>query len=309
MDSGDLIYFAAVAKIGSITKAALLLDTVQSNVTQRIRRLEQELGVPLFHRHGRGVTLTVAGTQLLPYASRIDHMMEEARRVIVNEMTPGGVLRIGSMETTAALRLPGVLVDYATQFPLVDISLQTGTTQSLIEDVLERKIEAALVAGPVDHVDLTSEVVATEELVVITAPWFPNTTQTYAGWVLSQKEMKIAVFRNGCLYRERLEFALIRHGVANIRKMELGTLDGLMGCVRAGIAVSMLPRAVVEPYAEQGQIAIHELPKNQSAVDTVIIRRRDAYTSSALTCFIDKLHQHNRPKDCSTLDAVQGVVH
>jgi DNA-binding transcriptional LysR family regulator len=309
MDSGDLIYFAAVAKIGSITKAALLLDTVQSNVTQRIRRLEQELGVPLFHRHGRGVTLTAAGTQLLPYASRIDHMMEEARRVIVNEMTPGGALSIGSMETTAALRLPDVLVDYATEYPLVDICLQTGTTQSLIDDVLERRIEAALVGGPVDHVDLTGEVVATEELVVVTAPWYPNSTESHAGWVLSQKEVKIAVFRNGCLYRERLEFALIRHGVANIRKMELGTLDGLLGCVRAGIAVSMLPRAVVEPYANQGQVAIHKLPKNQGEVDTILIRRRDAYTSSALNCFVEKLRQHHRPDGHLLVTEIQEIVH
>ncbi|HEY0286251.1 MAG TPA: LysR family transcriptional regulator [Pseudomonas sp.] len=304
-----MVYFAAVAKIGSITKAALLLDTVQSNVTQRIRRLEQELGVPLFHRHGRGVTLTVAGTQLLPYASRIDHMMEEARRVIVNEMSPGGALRIGSMETTAALRLPDVLVDYATQYPLVDISLQTGTTQSLIEDVLERRVEAALVAGPVDHIDLASEIIASEELVVVTAPWYPNSTRTHAGWVLSQKEVKIAVFRNGCMYREKLEFALIRHGVASIRKMELGTLEGLLGCVRAGIAVSMLPRAVVESYANKGQVAVHELPNNQGAVDTVLIRRRDAYRSSALNCFTETLRQHNQIKDVAAGNPTQNIVH
>jgi DNA-binding transcriptional LysR family regulator len=80
MDAGDLAVFAAAAKAGRITKAAETLHTVQSNVTQRIRRLELELGVPLFNRHSRGVTLTSAGVQLLPYAERINRLLSEAKQ-------------------------------------------------------------------------------------------------------------------------------------------------------------------------------------------------------------------------------------
>ena len=65
MDAGGLVVFAAVARAGVITKAAQSLNTVQTNVTKRIRLLEAELGVPLFHRHSRGVRLTSAGAQLL----------------------------------------------------------------------------------------------------------------------------------------------------------------------------------------------------------------------------------------------------
>jgi DNA-binding transcriptional LysR family regulator len=289
MDSGDLVFFAAVAKFGSISKAASLLDTVQSNVTQRIRRLENELGVPLFYRHGRGVTLTPAGVQLLPYASQIDQMMDEARRVIANDASPVGQLRIGSMETTAAIRMPDVLVNYAAEYPNVDLSFQTGTTQGLIEDVKERRLEAALVAGPVDDIDLVSEAMLTEELVMVTAPWFVRPIDNRPAWVTSPTEVKIVVFRNGCAYRERLEGLLIRQGVRSIKRMEIGTLEGLLGCVRAGIAISLLPRAVVEPWARADKITMHPLAKGQGLIDTVLVRRRDGFVSTALNCFVEKL--------------------
>ncbi|GAB7538304.1 LysR family transcriptional regulator [Burkholderia sp. 3C] len=305
MDSGDLIYFAAVARTGSITKAALFLDTVQSNVTQRIRRLEDELGVPLFHRHGRGVSLTPAGSQLLPYASQIDHMMTEARRAIESDSVPGGILRVGSMETTAAVRLPEVLVEYATDYPRVDISFSTGTTQSLIDDVLERRLDGALVCAPVDHVDLVADAVVTEELVVVTAPWarYPQSPHLPV-WAESRGELKIAIFRHGCAYRARLERQLIRRGVTSIKRMELGTLDGILGCVRAGIAISLLPRSVVEPLAAAGKLAIHALAPEDSHVETVLVRRRDAFVSLALSRFVDKLREHMPERPARAEEAI-----
>ncbi|MBB2926984.1 LysR family transcriptional regulator [Paraburkholderia silvatlantica] len=298
MDSGDLIYFTAVARMGSITKAALFLDTVQSNVTQRIRRLEEELSVSLFHRHGRGVTLTPAGAQLLPYASQIDHMMAEAKRSIASNSVPGGVLRIGSMETTAAVRLPEVLVEYATEFPRVDISFGTGTSQSLILDVLERRLEAALVCAPVDHIDLLAESILCEELVVVTAPWIRHSRDgCRPAWAEFRGDAKIAIFRHGCAYRERLERLLIRRGITSIRRMELGTLDGLLGCVRAGIAISLLPRSVVAPLAKDGKLAVHALTDDEGQAQTLLVRRRDVAVSLALNCFVEKLRACFRSTD------------
>lgn len=294
MDSADLQFFATVARVGSISKAAVRLDTVQSNVTQRIRRLEAELGIPLFHRHGRGVTLTPAGVQLLPYANQIDQMLDEARRVILDDATPTGQLRIGSMETTAAFRLPPLLVDYSGHFPAVDLSLNTGTTRSLIDDVLERRMDLAFVAGPVEHEELIAEAVLTEELVIVTAPWVRRVEDRPA-WLPSTANVKIAIFRNGCAYRERLEAQLIQNGVHAIQRMELGTLDGILGCVQAGLAITLLPVAIVETLVQTGKVAVHRLKSNQGLVDTVLIRRRDAYVTTALSSFMAKAREHSAP--------------
>ena len=82
MDRADLRIFEAVARLGGMSRAAAELNTVQSNVTARIRLLEEELGAPLFERHSRGVTLTAAGRRLLPYAASARQLFEEARRAV-----------------------------------------------------------------------------------------------------------------------------------------------------------------------------------------------------------------------------------
>src|SRR6516165_5817545 len=101
MDIADLKIFETVARLGGMNRAAAELNTVQSNVTARIRLMEEELGAPLFERHARGVTLTGAGQRLLPYATRMRRLMDEARLAFSDTGVPKGALLIGSLETTA----------------------------------------------------------------------------------------------------------------------------------------------------------------------------------------------------------------
>lgn len=148
MDSADLRIFEAVARTGGIGRAALELHTVQSNVTARIRLLEEELGLPLFLRHSRGVTLTLAGRRLLPYAERIRDLLAQARRAVAETGVPQGPLLLGSLETAAALRLPRILASYAQAYPAVDLTLVTGTSAELIEQVLQGRLDARWSPGP-----------------------------------------------------------------------------------------------------------------------------------------------------------------
>ncbi|HEX7969590.1 MAG TPA: LysR family transcriptional regulator [Stellaceae bacterium] len=284
MHAGDLAVFAAVAQAGAITRAAAQLNTVQSNVTQRIRLLEAELGVPLFHRHSRGVTLTPAGSQLLPYAERIGRLMAEARQAAADGPTPRGRIAIGALETATALRLPPVLAAYAAACPEVDIEIGTGTSAALVDAVLERRIEAAFVAGPVDHPDLVTAPLLEEELVMVTAPSVGTLEELAA---TRSDRLKIIVFRAGCTYRTRLEGLLASRGVVGARRLEFGTLDGIIGCVAAGIGVTLLPRAVVAKAAGEQRVALHALPPAEARVATVLVRRRDAFVSTALSRFID----------------------
>src|SRR5690348_13948830 len=117
MDAADLRMFEAVARTGGMGRAASELNTVQSNVTTRIRLLEEELGAPLFVRHSRGVSLTPAGRRLLPYAERMRDLLAQARRAVSEDGTPQGPLLLGSLETAAALRLPRILAAYARAYP------------------------------------------------------------------------------------------------------------------------------------------------------------------------------------------------
>jgi LysR family transcriptional regulator, cell division regulator len=281
MDAGDLRVFEAVAQLGAMNRAAEELHTVQSNVTARIRQIEAELGTALFERTSRGVVPTAAGRRLLPYAERVRQLLAEARRAVKDDGDPAGTLALGSLETTAGLRLPPLLAQYAAAYPAVDLSLVTGTTAALVKDVLDHRLEGAFVCGPVEHNDLVEEQIFREELVAVTSPRIPSLDELFG-----ERDLKIIVFRIGCSYRQRLEAILAERGLIVTRSLEFGTIDGILGCVAAGIGVSLLPRAIVAEAAREGRIAVHALPPSQAQVDTVFVRRRDAYLSSALRAFL-----------------------
>lgn len=116
MDLAALAIFRAVVHENGVTRAAAKLNRVQSNVTTRIKQLEEELGAPLFVRDGRRLVLTPAGETLLPYAERLLALADEARHA-VREDRPHGRLRLGAMESTAASRLPPVLARYHQTWP------------------------------------------------------------------------------------------------------------------------------------------------------------------------------------------------
>lgn len=281
MDAADLKFFAAVVKAGGMNRAASELNTVQSNVTARVRALEEELGVILFHRGRTGVTPTAAGQRLLPYATKVTHLLDEARRAVKDDGKPRGLLTIGSLETCAALRLSPILAEYSTTYPDVDLVLRSGTTPELIEQVLGHILDGAFVCGPVNHQDLVEEVFFREELAVLT----PRTIRSLDD--LARKgNVKIIVLRQGCSYRQILENILIRRGVVGIRHIEFGTLEAIYCSVRAGLGITMLPKSLIGSIWCDNGVNVHEVPKADSHVTTVFVHRQDALISSALKEFL-----------------------
>lgn len=286
MDAADLRVFEAVARLGGMNRAAAELATVQSNVTTRIRLLEEMLGTLLFVRHSRGVSLTPAGQRLLPYAAKVAQLLVDARRAVEDEGEPAGQLVIGSLETTAGMRLSPVLAAFAATYPAVDLVLRTGTTCELIDAVLDHRLEGAFVCGPVAHPELAAETVFREELVVLTAPGSGAFDRQ-----IRRADLKLIVLRAGCSYRQRLEEILTRRGVVGLRRLEFGTLEAIFGCVAAGLGITLLPRGLIGPVLREGRVAVERLPPAEGQVETVFIRRHDAFRSSALAAFLD----HARP--------------
>jgi DNA-binding transcriptional LysR family regulator len=285
MEFSDLNLFATVARHGNITKAAQRLNTVQSNVTTRLRLLEQELGVPLFQRHHQGVTLTRAGHDLLPFAQQAEALLQKARDTVSNNGRPHGTLRLGSMETTAAARLPSLLKAYAPSHRNVDIAVETGTTRNLIQAVLEYRLDGAFVAGPAEHDDLLATLSFVEELGLVSAPRYRSLETALREGTIH----KLFVFRVGCSYRQRLERFLGERGITLINQLEFGTLEGILGCVSAGLGVTMLPLSVVEPYVRRKEVAFHRISPEDARSETVFITRRDTLRSLALEDFLRTL--------------------
>jgi DNA-binding transcriptional LysR family regulator len=283
MELSDLVTFSTVARSGGITRAAAELNTVQSNVTQRVKALEAEIGAPLFERHSRGMTLTGAGRRLLPYAQRIAALSREAVLAARDDGEPKGPLAIGSMETTAAVRLPSLLARFHRRFPAVRLTVRTATTAELVAAVLDGALDGAFVAGPIDHAELAATTAFREELVLVTASRWKSLAALRAG--TPESGPTALVFRTGCTYRQRLEQIFAEFGWPSAARFEFGTLDGMIGCVAADIGVTLLPRAVVERHHQNGDIRIHALSAARSRVDTIFIQRRSAHQYSALQGF------------------------
>ena len=284
MNSIELGVFAAVAKAGSIGRAAERLNTVQSNVTQRVRALEDRLGVLLFHRSKRGVTLTTVGARLLPYATRVAELLEEARLVTRDEVVPCGEVRIGALETVAAFRLPPILGAYSALYPLVDVWVDTGPTEHLVDRVLRRELDGAFVSGPVAHAHLQAVEVFGEELVLVTSPRVSSVEDLRGDCRLAGKMIS---FRAGCSYRQRAEAFLAQEGLLGLPRMEMGTLDGMIGCVAAGVGFAVLPRGVVTDAEAAERVRVYALPVDIARTATVFVQRRDTFVTAALRCFLD----------------------
>ena len=269
MDLSDLRIFSAVVREGGVTRAAQRLHRVQSNVTTRIRQLEDDLEVPLFIREGKRLHLAPAGQILLDYADRLLALAEEARSA-VQDAEPRGVFRIGSLESTAAVRLPAVLTEFSRRHPGVTLELRTGNPRQLAAAILAGEIDAAFVAGLAADAQFDEIVAFEEEPVIVTRADHPPIGRK--GGV----PRTIIVFEHGCPHREILERWYAKRRVMPERTIELGSYHAMLGCVVAGMGAALLPRSVLGTFPESKRLAVHTLPRGENIAHTTLIWRKGA---------------------------------
>lgn len=270
MELSSLRLFTAVAEQGGVTRAAQALHCVQSNVSARLRQLEDELGTALFHRDRRQMIMTPAGRELLGYARRLTALADEAREA-VRGAAPSGQLRLGSMETTAAIRLPLPLADYHRRYPAVHLSLETGPTRMLIDQVCDYRLDAAFIAGPVSDPQLDGCRLWREELVLVT-----EAGHAPVGQAADLPAPTLLAFRAGCAYRERLEHWCRTEGVFPASILEFGSFQAILGCAAAGMGIALLPKTVVDAQRDMHlPLALHRLPSAVADAETWLVWRRD----------------------------------
>ena len=267
--------FQTVVEEGGILAASRKLNTVQSNVTGRIRRLEEELGAELFFRKGRGLELAPSGRVLLDYARRMLLLERQTATAVRQVGESVGELRIGAMETFAALHLPSALKAVRAEHPGLDLRVATDTTSTLIAKILDHKLDCAFVAGPVIHPELQFDELVTEELVQVHA----------AG--TDPVLLPLILFREGCAYRTRAIAWQRAQGHAVADAMEFGTLEGILGCVAVGLGWTLMPRRVAEQSSHAPDLVIETVPDEFSRVPTGMIYLREARAMAALKTLKD----------------------
>lgn len=262
MELQTLATFCCVVDEGGVLAASRKLHTVQSNVTGRIRRLEQELGTALFIRQGRGLVLTPAGRLLLQHARSLLQLERQASLAVRELADQGGELRIGTMETFAALHLPQLLSQLRQHHPKMTVTVTSQTTQALTEAVLRHELDCAFVGGPCEQAQLRATPVITEQLALVSSRDVPS-------------HRALILFRQGCAYRQRaLDWRAQQPG-DGYDIMEMGTLEGILGCVAHGLGVTLMPAAVVQQSRYANVLTCQPLLTALAEVPTLLIQHRN----------------------------------
>ena len=251
MEFSQLTMFKTVAEQGSIVRASELLHCVPSNITNRIKLLESELGVSLFIRKGRGLIISPSGVLFLTYTNKILSLCQEARRALEPSSMPSGILSVGAIESCATGRLPKLLSKFHQNYPSVQMQFSTGPWPQLLSDVVAHKLDCAVIAADNEHPDISRLEIYKEELVLIASPDMGDIKKPQD---LSGKN--IFMWPEGCPYRKSLEGWLDEHRVATVIT-SIASYGTILGCVSSGAGVSLVPKGFFEQFKSIGGICGH----------------------------------------------------
>ena len=275
LDLSALEIFRQVAREGSISRAAISLNRVQSNISTRVKQIEEQVGTQLFERGHRGMKLTPNGRVLLGYADELLNLSERAVDAVGNG-TPSGVLTIGTMESTAASRLPAILSRYHRCYPKVNVHVRTGTAGALLEQLMDSRVDVAFVAEPVEHDSLERIPVFEENLMLLS----PNSASGSGPGALSGKT--VIAFEEGCAYRRYLDQWLLETGAVSDRTISIGSYLGMFACISAGTGFGVAPKSVLDALAVGGNFDCSELGGRYARIRTMMVWRK-GYESSNLS--------------------------
>jgi DNA-binding transcriptional LysR family regulator len=269
MDLRALQIFKAVVDEGGVSRAAERLHCVQSNVSTRIRQLEDLLDTRLFERVGKRLTVTPRGVMLHGYAERLLELADEAKHAVKGGRTMHGELRIGVNSPTAAGQLPHALTDFHRSHPVIQLHVVAATTDSIVRDVLAQTLDVGLVVGPIHHAELLQTEISDDELVLLT-----DMTARNLRSARDMRNMMVIGLRNDREYRERMRRWMEEAAVPLSRSLELDTAQAVMSSVGAGLGMAIMPRTLVEKWGFTKQVRCHPLSEKFSRAKTVMIWRR-----------------------------------
>jgi DNA-binding transcriptional LysR family regulator len=290
MEVRQLQIFRTLAEELNFTRTAEKVNTVQSNVTAQIKALEEELGVPLFDRLGRRVTLTDAGRRFQPFAEQALVVMEQGQRAIRNGAEPSGPLRISSPESILTYRLPPVLRIFRRRFPHVELVFVPHIDDNFAAELDAGKIDLAInmCSTTPSNLSYKSCRLRTERIFLFGEPSHPLANRRtvkptdLAGQTLLLTEA-------GCGYRAKLDRALALQNVRPGNITEFSSVEAIKECVRVGMGLGLLPAIVISRELRQHLFKTLNWAGPSLDVTTDILWHKDKWVSPAMAAFLELL--------------------
>ncbi|MER6439787.1 MULTISPECIES: LysR family transcriptional regulator [unclassified Streptomyces] len=247
MQFQQLQYFVAVAETRHFTRAAELVHVAQPSLSQQIKSLERELGADLFLRARGNITLTDAGEALLPLARRILADADTARHE-VQELAQlrSGRIRLGATPSVCTGLLPDVLRAFHDRYPGIRLLIEEGGSHDLVRELARGALDLALVVLPLPTPSpaLTTVELLREDLVVVSSPERPAPGGGRTVRIPDLEGERMVMFRHGYDLRELTVAACRAEGFEPDFAVEGGEMDAVLGFVRSGLGVAVVPRMV-----------------------------------------------------------------
>jgi LysR family hydrogen peroxide-inducible transcriptional activator len=289
MELHQLRYFQAVARFRSFTRAAEHEHVAQPSLSQQIRKLENELGAPLFDRLGRRIRLTALGERFLEHARRVLADLEGARRDVDEVLGLGrGQVSIGVIPTVAPFLLPSALARCAREFPEVSVRVREDLTNSLLRQLAEGEIDLALLSLPVKGPEFVAEALLADRMLLAVPPKHPLWRQRRRVVVRDVAQESFLLLKDGHCFREDV-LELCKASRMNPHVVfEGGQFDTLVAMVEAGAGVTLLPEMARRRYRHAGVRLLDFLPP-QPARTIGVVKAKNKFQTEATRAFIDVL--------------------
>lgn len=291
MEMTQLEFFLQVIAEGSFSKAADTVGRTQPAVSIAIRRLEEEVGAPLFDRSQKTPTLTEAGQRIQDYAQRILALRDQARGAVIElRELKRGLVRVGANESTSLYLLPQVILAFRERHPDVKVEIYRNVSERLPREVLERNVDFAVLAfEPVDR-DLESFCVLRDELALILNPEHPLAKRDEVTVEELGRESFLAHNVKTASRNKVIEVFAEHHTPLNIT-LELATVETIKRFVQLNVGLAFVPHMCVREELERGTLATVPV-KGLTYVRTLwVTHRRNATHSHAAAAFLSVLRQ------------------
>lgn len=280
--------FYSVAKNKSVTLAAKELYLTQPAVSIQIHLLEDDYGVKLFNRSGKGITTTEEGNLLFSYAEKILNLSDETDEALRQiKSLERGKVKIAAGRTIGAYYLPQLFESFTLKYPNIGIQMDIGSSSQVIEGILAFRNDIGFIGTDYFNKNLVVIPFTKDRLVLITPPDHELTHKK----VISYKDLsgqKMIMREKGSGTRELIENELVNRKVSTETIMELGSNEAIKHAVEAGLGVSIISNNVIKREKDLGRVKILHFSNNQDIIMNIyIVYHKDKYLSPLLKSFLN----------------------
>jgi DNA-binding transcriptional LysR family regulator len=284
---GQLECFLAVARLGNLSRAAEEMFLTQPTLTARLKGLEEEVGDQLFVRTSRGMRLTEAGKEFVPYAERIVGSFEEGRRHLAElREASGGRLVLGASPGVGTYALPGLLERFTAAYPKVSISVRTGHSEDILEMTLREEVQLGLTRS-MRHPEIESLHLYEDELVLVVDPGHRFTKKGSAD-LAEIGEEQLIFFDHDSSYFEQTHALFRNAGIRELRTMEVDNIEAAKRMVEHRLGVAFLPRTAVVRSVAAGNLSLILVEENPEMSRSIVaLKRRDVPSTGPVAAFLE----------------------